>query len=306
MTEKNLIAVEGRKLSLSHLDKIFWPEEGYTKGDLIKYYAEVSPFILEYLWDRPLVFTRYPQGITGKYFYQKNAPDYRPEWMRTYMWNSCDRDTLFLTVQEKAGLVWLANQACIEIHPWLSRIESILKPDFIVFDLDPSPGNTFKEVVDIAWVVKQLLDELKLKCWIKTSGASGLHVYVPVLNYYTYEEIRSFAGKLAGIVNKIKPDISTVDRKVNARGQRIYIDYMQNIRGQTICSPYSVRAVGGAQVSTPIKWEELFDISPQQFDIKSVIPRLNKYGDCFKGVLHEKQDLSGAIRYLGIQTAGVR
>lgn len=293
--------IDGKIVSLSNLDKIFWPAQGYCKNDLIQYYSMISPYIMKYLKDRPLVFVRYPNGIKGKHFYQKNAPAAIPDWFNIFEWENSDQTTTrFLLVDETAELIWLGNQACIEIHPWLSRTAAIDQPDFIIFDLDPSPENTFAEVVKAALLVRKLLADLNLKAWVKTSGASGLHVYLPVINNYSYEEIRIFAEKVAGIVSSVIPDFTTIERKVQKRGRRIYIDYLQNVRGQTICAPYSVRAVDGAPVSTPLRWEEIEDISPQSFTIKNIQSRLEKIGDIFAPVLIEQQDIAPAIIELGL------
>ncbi len=293
--------IDGKIIPLSNLDKTFWPFQGYSKNDLIQYYSIISPYIIKYLKDRPLVFVRYPNGIKGKFFYQKNAPLAMPDWFNTFEWENSDQTiTRFLLVDERAELIWLGNQACIEIHPWLSRTGSINQPDFIVFDLDPSPDNTFNEVVKTALLIRKLLADINLKAWVKTSGASGLHIYLPIFNNYSYEEIRVFAEKVAGIVSSVTPEITTIERKVDKRGRRIYIDYLQNVRGQTICAPYSVRAVDGAPVSTPVRWEEIEDISPQSFTIKNIQARLEKIGDIFEPVLNEKQNITPAINELGL------
>lgn len=289
------------KFFLTNLNKVLWPRDTYTKGDLIKYYVEIAPYIMEHLRERPLVFTRYPDGIEKKFFYQKNAPSYTPDWINTFMWESQDgKSTRFILAEEKTTLVWLANQACIEIHPWLSRKSSIHYPDFVVFDLDPSPGSSFEDVVKIALLLKQILDEFSLQAFVKTSGATGLHIYLPVNNKYTYTELRDFAHSLAGIVCNLLPDKATIERKVEKRGQRVYVDYLQNVIGKTICAPYSVRPRDGATVSAPLRWEEVRDVSAGDFTIKNILSRLHRMGDIFKPVLSEKQDLEKAIKYLGL------
>lgn len=289
------------KFFLTNLNKVLWPRDAYTKADLIKYYVEIAPYIMEHLRERPLVFTRYPDGIDKKSFYQKNAPNYTPDWINTFMWESQDgKTTRFILAEEKTTLVWLANQACIEIHPWLSRKGSIYYPDFVVFDLDPSPGSSFEDVVKIALLLKQILDEFSLQAFVKTSGATGLHIYLPVINKYTYTELRDFSQSLAGIVCNLLPDKATIERKVEKRGHRVYIDYLQNVIGKTICAPYSVRSRDGATVSTPLRWEEVRDVSAADFTIKNILSRLHRVGDIFKPVLSEKQDLERAIKYLGL------
>jgi len=295
------VNVEGRELSLSNINKVLWPREGYTKGELINYYLEISPYMIKYLLERPLVFTRYPDGIDGKNFYQKNAPEYIPAWIKTWLYQSAhDKSTNNLIMVEKqADLVWLANQAFIEIHPWLSRQDSIINPDYIVFDLDPYEDCPFPKVVDIAFLLKQLLDDMGLRAYIKTSGAEGLHVYLPVVNKYGYNQIRNWAGEIAGIVCTAMPNDATVERSVSKRGQRIYVDYMQNVIGKTICAPYSVRPRHGAPVSAPLRWEELRDISPGEFNIKNIFDRLKKTGDLFTAVLTDKQNIDRFIDGVG-------
>lgn len=289
-------AIAGREIILSNLDKVLWPADGYAKSDLIHYYVKIAPYLLPHLYDRPLVFTRYPDGIDGKFFYQKNAPEYLPQWIPTYIWHSRDNtQNNLIMAEETATLAWLANQAYLEIHPWLSRADSILNPDFIVFDLDPYDGCPFSLTVKIALVIKQLLDDMGLRSYIKTSGAAGLHIYLPIGNKYTYAEIRDWAGKIAGMVCNAMPDDATIERSVKERGKRVYIDYMQNAAGKTLCAPYSVRPRTGAPVSTPIRWEELNDISPAQFHISNILNRLAKTGDLFSPVLNDKQNLDKVL-----------
>lgn len=292
----------GRKLKVTNLDKLFWPGDGYTKGDLIKYYTEIAPYIIPHLLNRPLVFTRYPNGIEGKSFYQKNAPSHLPEWIKTYPWYSEDSERIinFILVEETAALLWLANQACLEIHPWLSSIQSIDYPDFLVIDLDPSEGSTYEEVKRIALVTKELLDKLNLNSYLKTSGSQGLHIYVPVVNEYTYSDIRSFGEQLARIICNVLPDIATIERSVAKRGRKVYVDYMQNVQGKTLSCVYSVRPLPGAPVSTPLRWEEIHDFTPRDFTIKSILPRLKEQGDLFQEVLVNKQFLEDAKAKLGI------
>ncbi|MFA7078607.1 MAG: non-homologous end-joining DNA ligase [Syntrophomonas sp.] len=299
MNKKSSATIGGRELSLSNLDKIYWPRDGYTKGELIHYYAEIASYLLPYLHERPLVFTRYPDGIDGNSFYQKNAPEYLPDWIPTYHWQSQDKTSNNLILaEETAALAWLANQAHLEIHPWLSRQNSILYPDFIVFDLDPYEGCPFQVVVEIARLLKQLLDDMGLRTYLKTSGASGLHIFLPIINKYDYAQGRNWAGKLAGLVCQAMPDKATIERSVKDRGNRVYVDYMQNVVGKTLCSPYSVRPRDGAPVSTPLRWEELPDISPRDFNIKTIFTRVERLGDLFSPVLTDKQNIDEAMSIL--------
>lgn len=297
------VSIEGRSFTLSNLDKVLWPGEGYTKGELIHYYLEIAPYIMEHLRDRPMVFTRYPHGIEDKHFYQKNAPASLPEWIKTFPYYSVEseRQIDFILIEESATLAWLANQACIEMHPWLSRFASEDYPDFIVFDLDPSPGNTFDQVRQIALLTKQVLDQLGLRSYIKTSGSEGLHIYLPIINEYSYDDVREFALPVAKIICTMLPDIATIERAVKKRGAKVYVDYMQNVKGKTLCSAYSVRPRHGATVSTPIYWEEVNQVSPTDFNIKTIIPRLRELGELFAPVLSDRQSLDAASQQLGIK-----
>ena len=298
----NTVSIQGRSFELSRLDKVLWPQDGYTKGELINYYVEVAPYIIPHLQGRPMVFTRYPDGIDKQSFYQKNAPSSLPQWIKTYPYYSPDsgRDINFILVEESAALAWLANQACIEMHPWLSCASLVDYPDFIVFDLDPSPGNSFEQIKTIAFLTRQVLNELGLRCYIKTSGSQGLHVYLPVKNKYSYEKVRDFARTVAEIICTMQPDIATVERTVRKRGAKIYVDYMQNVKGKTLCSVYSVRPRPGATVSAPLYWDEVNSIKPSDFTIKTILPRLQKLGELFAPVLTDRQSLDAAFSQLGL------
>lgn len=291
--------------ALSNLNKTLWPLEGYTKGDMIRYYTEISPYMVKHLYNRPLVFTRYPDGINGKSFYQKNAPGYLPDWINTFSWYSSEshRNIKFIMAEETAALTWLANQACIEMHPWLSTINNLNYPDFAVLDIDPSPSSSYSDVVKISLVIKDLLDELQLRSYLKTSGSTGLHIYIPVVNTYTYEQIRHFTHAVASMITQVLPEIATIERAVNNRGKKVYIDYLQNVKGKTLCSVYSLRAKNGATVSFPLSWEEISDVLPSDFNIKTVLPLVQKLGDVFKPVLSDKQSLTYACQKLGLNIA---
>jgi bifunctional non-homologous end joining protein LigD len=206
----------------------------------------------------------------------------------------------YILAESQADLIWLANQACIEIHPWLSSTFKINYPDFIVFDIDPSEYNTLDEIITVAKLLKETMDKLDLRVYLKTSGAKGLHIYLPVVAQYTYDQVRIFGQAIAELICKVVPDIATIQRLIQNRGKRIYIDYLQNGLGKTICAPYSVRPRNGATVSTPIEWEELSGIKPEEFTIKTVLQRFNKTGDQFEIVLNDRQELKKAARALGI------
>lgn len=295
ITGKNTVEVEGRMLTLSNLNKILWPQAGFSKSDLISYYLAVSPVLLPHLKERPLVITRFPHGIVGKSFYQKNAPEHLPDWIPTYT----DSNTRYMMVTEAAALVWLANQAAIELHPWLSSRASLDCPDFLVIDLDPSPINTYEQVVEVALAFKALLDQFQLHSFPKTSGGDGLHIYVPLYPLYSYQVVRELGQIMSVMVSMLFPGISTIERSVNKRGNKIYLDYMQNVRGKTLCAPYSVRPREQATVSTPLRWEEIREAPPEHFDLLTVPQRISAQGDLFASVLTMQQSLDNVLLQLG-------
>ncbi|MDD4627566.1 MAG: non-homologous end-joining DNA ligase [Syntrophomonas sp.] len=301
MGESATIAMAGREIKLTNLDRVLWPEDGYCKRDLVEYYAAVFPYMLPHLSERPLVFTRYPRGIGEKSFYQKNAPEGLPQWIKTFTWAGSDGDSKnYVLIQQTADLMWLANLACIEIHPWLSQINSIEYPDFIVFDLDPSEQSTFEQIISVARLLQELMNSLGLRVYPKTSGAKGLHLYLPIAKDYTYSQIRRVAQAMAEMVCQVIPDIATTERSLKNRGSRVYLDYLQNGLGKTVCAAYSVRPHKGAPCSTPIEWQELESIRPDQFTIKTLPERLQQVGDLFADVLNDRQDLKKAMATLGV------
>ncbi|MCR4429702.1 MAG: non-homologous end-joining DNA ligase [Tepidanaerobacteraceae bacterium] len=285
------VYVENRKVKLTNLSKVLWPDDGFTKADFIDYMEKVSPYILPHLKDRPAVFTRYPDGIYGKAFYQKNMPAYAPEWLDDFE-NVSDKDKIirYAVINDKDSLIWAANQASIEIHPWLSRKSAPGIPDFAVFDFDPMEKTDFEDARQLALALKKLLDLSGLKGFAKTSGATGLQVYVPLEPVYTYEDVRIFTGFFCRVLEKTFPETATTVRNVDKREGRVYLDYLQNIKGKTIIAPYSPRPRKGAPVSCPVTWEELEEgVRPERFNIKTMPDRLRNKGDVFAGVLTQKQ-----------------
>jgi len=296
--KKILTRVGEREIILSNLDKVFWPDDGFTKGDLLEYYAKISPWILPHLKDRPLSLVRYPEGIGYKGFYQKDAPPGTPQWVRIGPVKSKERGTYinFVLCENVETLVWLANSGVVEINPWLSRYGSLDNPDFAVFDIDPAEGASWDDVKAVAKMVKSLLDMWKLKGFPKVSGATGLHIYVPLETKYTYREVSAFVGYAASAIQKAYPEKVTLRRKVKERKGHVYIDYPQNARGQTISSVYGVRAQEGAPVSMPILWDELDGVYPKSWNIKTAIQRAEAVGDLFAGVLHGRQNIDSFLR----------
>ncbi|MEX0686210.1 MAG: DNA ligase D [Balneolales bacterium] len=294
------ISIEGIPLSFSNLNKLYWPEEGYTKGDLIAYYDAVAEYILPYLKNRPESLHRHPDGIKQKGFFQKDMRNPLPDWLQTtrIYSESADKVIHYLLCQNKATLLYMANLGCIEINPWNSRIHSLNHPDYIVIDIDPD-GNSFEQITDTALTVKQVLDEAGLKGYCKTSGSSGLHIFIPLDARYEDAQARSFSHIIAQLTHERLPDFTSMERSPKKRKNKIYLDYLQNKTGQTLAATYSVRPKPGATVSTPLTWEELEEgVHPSMFTIKTVPKRLETVGDLFKGVLGQASDIEKALSRL--------
>jgi bifunctional non-homologous end joining protein LigD len=285
--------VGGRTVHLTNLDKLLFPEDRYSKKDLIRYYTEIAPVLIPHYRGRPLSMNPHPDGIHGKSFWQKDKPDYAPEWIPTFRYRDQKNEKDWILVEEVATLAWLANHAVIDMHPWYSRADEPEYPDWSVIDLDPAEGATFKDVVAVAKVVKSALDHLKLKSVLKTTGQSGLHVYVPIERRYMLEESRGFVEKLAHTIAQLMPDKVTEVWEVKRRTGKIRIDYTQNVINKTLAGPYSVRPAMRAPVSTPISWQELDDpkLRPDRWTIKNIGTRLKEKGDLFYDALTVKQRL---------------
>jgi bifunctional non-homologous end joining protein LigD len=285
---------------LTHLKKIFWPGEGYTKGDLLAYYETVASLILTYLEDRPLVLTRYPDGITGKSFFQKDAPDFIPDWVPTERIYSRDaeREIDYFIVNDLETLRYVVNLGTIPLHLWSSRLGSLDRPDWLVLDLDPKEA-PFSHVVRVAQSLHRILEELELPGFLKTSGATGLHILVPLGARYGYTEARTLARLLALLVVEAEPEIATVARPIRARGGKVYVDFGQNGHGRTIVGPFSVRALPGAPVSCPLQWRELNPrLAPDLFTIRTVPRRFERLSDPLLPVLSGSIDMSAAMTRL--------
>lgn len=294
------LTIGGHNLQITNLSKILWPDDGITKGDLINYYRSISKFILPHLKNRPESLNRYPNGIKEQSFYQKNNEN-APEWVDTIKIRSDSKreEVNYLICNNEATLVYMAKLACIEIHPWNSRVGSLDNPDWIVMDIDPSELNTFEQVIDTAQVIKSILDKGKIDAYIKTSGATGLHIYIPMGSKYTYEEGRSFAHVIAQLTTSQIPEITTIERSLKNRDGKIYVDYLQNSEGQTLASAYSVRPKPGASVSMPLKWDEInHGFHPSDFNIKNALKRVEKNGDIFKPVLGKGIDMQKCLKLL--------
>ncbi len=302
-----LIEKSTPKVAVSNLGKVFWPDEGYTKGDLIEYYRRISPWLLTYLRDRPVVMVRYPDGINGKNFFQKDAPPSAPDWLpRKRIWSEgSERDIDYFICDNEEALVYLANLGTIPLHVWASRVDSLEQPDWCVLDLDPK-GAAFTDVVKIALAIRALCDEIGLPSYPKTSGSTGLHVLVPLGRQLTFEQCRHFAEFLATVIVKRLPAIATIERAIPKRKGRVYVDFLQNGHGKLIVAPFSVRPVPGATVSTPLGWNEVKrGLDPTKFTIRTVPARLTRRkNDPMAPVVDESPDLLAAVERLSTMLAG--
>ena len=293
------------RVRLTNLDKVFWPDEGYTKGDLIGYYDTIAPWLLPYLRDRPIVLTRYPDGISGKSFFQKDAPEFAPDWVRTERVYSkdTDREIDYFVVDDAEMLRYVANMGTIPIHVWSARVPALERPDWLVLDLDPK-GAPFTDVVRVAQAAHRLLDDLELPSHVKTSGATGLHILVPLGAQYTHEQARTLARLLATLVVEVVPAIATLARPLGARGGKVYVDFGQNGHGRTIAAPFSVRPRPGAPVSCPLDWGEVaLGLDPGRFTIRTVPRRFARRQDPLRPVLGVGIDMAAALGRLEAMTA---
>ncbi|MDX1690097.1 MAG: non-homologous end-joining DNA ligase [Acidimicrobiia bacterium] len=286
-------------VSLSNLDKPFF-SGGETKGDLLQYYASISSLLLPHLADRPIVRSRYPDGADGPSFYEKQAPGHTPGWVPLAPMHSDHRDGSidYVTAPDLASLLWIVNMGAIEMHPWLSRVGSPEHPDVAVFDLDPAEGASWEQVVTTAGLVRVALGRLGLTGYAKTSGATGIHVYVPLEAEYPYARVRRFVETVGRVIVGADPALATMEWDIPKRRGRVFIDHNQNVGGKTIASVYSVRPRAGAPVSTPLLWEELEDVRPGDFTIATIWERVARYGDLFAPVLRGGQRLEPAERAL--------
>ena len=291
------------KVKATHLNKIYFPEDGITKGDVINYYISMADCILPYLKDRPESLLRNPNGIHDKGFFQKDAGGNVPSYIKSkkIFSESNQKEVDYIVCNNAATLTYVNNLGCIEINPWHSTIKALDKPDYLIIDIDPSEKNTFEQVIEAANVVKQVLDKAGALSFCKTSGASGLHIYVPTSKKYSYEQVKEFAYIVCMMANEELKDFTTLERNLQKRSnKKIYMDYLQNSKGQTIASVYSLRPKVGATVSAPLLWEEVKKgLSPQQFTIRNMQQRVQKKGDIFKGVLEKGIDLNKCLKKLG-------
>ncbi len=297
------LQIGAQMLKLKHLDKVFWPEKGYTKRDLIDYYRYVAPLLLPHLKDRPESLLRYPDGISGEGFFQKEVGEVVPDWISTVgIRTGSEKKTIhYLLCQDEATLIYLINHGSIDLHPWSSRVGSLDNPDFAVIDLDPEEAD-FSLVIQTAQTVREVLESIGIAGYCKTTGGRGMHIYLPLGAKYSYEQARQFTQLLCLRVNEVLPEITSLERSPSRRRGLVYLDYLQNARGQTLASVYSVRPKPGAFVSTPLRWDEVNKrLHPSNFTLKNTIKRLDKVGDLFKPVLSESINLVQALDQLDSQ-----
>jgi bifunctional non-homologous end joining protein LigD len=292
-----------RELRLSNLDKPFWPDEGITKGDLVAYYRDVADVVVPHLRGRPFTMKRYPDGWQGKHFFQKQSPTHMPEWIRRSRQPASTREGErklidYALVDDELALLWMVNMGCIELHAWSSRVDRPERPDWVMFDLDPSEGATFADVVAVACLVKETLDLLELESFPKTSGSRGIHVLVPIARRHTFPQAREFASIVGSALERAHPGlVTTAWAKAKRRG--VLVDANQNRPGATNAMAYSVRPRAGAPVSTPLRWEEVVpSLDPATFTMDAVLDRVARDGDLFAGVLGGSQSLTQALKRL--------
>ncbi|WP_405327858.1 DNA ligase D [Leeuwenhoekiella sp. LLG6367-2.1] len=300
ISSDSVLNINSTSVSITNIEKIYWPETGYMKYDLIDYYLNISDFIIPYLVDRPQNLHRHPNGIKESGFYQKDN-EYLPDWIESYSIysKSADRDINYLLCQNEQTLIYMANLGCIELNPWNSKITSLDSPDYGIIDLDPSLKNSFEEVIEVAQAVKEVLTKAGIAGYCKTSGSTGLHIYIPMGGDYSYEEVRNFIKLLCIYVHQLVPEITSMERNLKKRGAKIYLDYLQNRRGQTLAAAYCVRPKKYATVSTPLKWNEVTQgLKIKDFTIKTTPERLQDYGDLFINVLKEGIDMESALQKL--------
>lgn len=288
----------GHELKFTNLSKVYWPEDGVTKRDMFNYYYQVAEYILPYLKDRPMSLNRFPNGIHGPSFYQKDVKGKAPDWVtKTFPYTTSDGEHKeYLVGSDEAYLLWMASLGCIEMNPWFSRVQSPDNPDYCVIDLDPDK-NTFEQVIEAALEVKKVLDAIGVPSYPKTSGSTGVHIYIPLAAKYTYDQSQMFAKIVVQLVHQQIPDYTSLERMIANRKGKMYLDFLQNRPGATIAGPYSLRPKVGATVSMPLHWDEVKPgLTMKDFTIFNSVDRLKETGDLFKSVLGEGIDLAKTIK----------
>lgn len=298
------IVLNDHELKLTNLNKLYWKKEKFSKGDMINYYLQIAPYILPYMKDRPQSLNRHPNGIDGPNFFQKNQKGKVPKWMQTHEdFSESTRENIeYLVCSDEATLIYMANLGCIEMHPWHSRSQSWQYPDWCLIDLDPDKPNTFQEVMDVAKVVKKVLDSIGAEAYVKTSGSTGIHIYIPLGAKYHYDQSKQLAELVVTLVNNEMPEFTSVERSPSKRKGKIYLDFLQNRETQTAAAPYSLRPKPGVPVSTPLDWSELKKgLTPTTYNAKNIFERLKAEGDLFQPVLGKGINLEKVLSKLASQ-----
>ena len=293
-----------RDVTLTNLDKVFFPRGGLTKGDLIRYYVDLAPQVLNHVERRPMQMKRYPNGVDGEFFYQKRVPVPHLDWLETVhvLFGRSGRTADFPVMTDAAGVVWIINLGCIELHTWHCRVTDVERPDYMLIDLDPTEGNPWELVPDIALVVKEVLDELGLPSFPKTSGATGFHILTPIKPELRFPEVRRFAKAAAQEVERRidDQDVATTTWKVADRSG-VFVDFGQNARDRTIASAYSIRPTPDARASAPLAWDEVPGVDPAAFTLETMRDRLAKVGDPTAGMWRRKVSLASRFEKLGLE-----
>ena len=295
----------GPQVEITHADRVLFPD-GTTKGDLAAYYRKIAPHILPHLRDRALMLQRFPQGVSEDGFYQKDVGEHAPDWLRTVEVPKEGGTVHHPICNDESTLAYIANQNCITIHSWLSRVDNLRRPDRMIFDLDPSDTVGFDTVRQAAYWLREILDEVELRCFVQTTGSRGLHVIVPLRPEADFDDVRNFARTLADVLASRYPEELTTQARKAARGDRLYLDVMRNAYAQTAVAPYSVRAVDVPAVATPLRWDDLADreLGPQRYTIHNVTRRLSRVRDPWRGFSRAARSLKTPIRRLEKVSAG--
>jgi bifunctional non-homologous end joining protein LigD len=302
--DSDLMRIGRHDVAVTNLDKVFFPEHGLTKGDLIRYYVDLAELILPHVRERPMQMLRYPNGVEGDFFYQKRVPNPHPDWLETVriLFPGSGRTADFPVVTNAAGLAWIVNLGCIDLHTWHCRVDDVERPDYLLIDLDPSEGNPWESVRVIALVVKEVMDELGLVSFPKTSGATGLHILCPIRPELRFPEVRRFAKALAQEVERRIGDqeVATTTWKVADR-RGVFVDYGQNSRDRTIACAYSIRPVSDARASAPLEWGEVAGVEPSAFTLETMRARVESAGDPMAGMWRRKVSLVPRFEKLGLE-----
>jgi bifunctional non-homologous end joining protein LigD len=297
-------SINGHELKFTNLSKVYWPGEGYTKRDMLNYYYQVAPYLLPYLKDRPQSLNRFPNGINGKSFYFKDVTGSAPAWIKKEPYTTSEGEKKnFLVPEDEASILFMANLGAIEMNPWNSTIYKEDYPDWCLIDLDPAEKNSFEQVIKAALVTKEIADDMGIKTYVKTSGSTGIHIYIPLGAKYTYDQCQLLGKVIATQVHQQLPSFTSIERLTRNRKGRMYIDYLQNRPKATLAAPYSLRPKPGATVSMPLHWEEVRKgLKMKNFTIANSIARIRSEGDIFKPVLEKGIDLEKVLKNFSTRT----